>query len=202
MKRRACNGYHTWPCKVTAHLHLNPYLLYGKASLRQIRALWSRSGFCSTDRFFGNGPTRLFLFRSKAGKVKICNQNSEKKSHRFSPGAPTRKRPKVEMSYGKRPARRREGAGGKAPECAISPGRWMGRQTRCLLSVLTKRAINSMKTGQFILNSQIYAQRVPPRIHRCTRIKMNGSQGHGERLHVTAPSENNPGTMTKKGRDK
>ena len=33
-----------------------------------------------------------------------------------------------------------------------------------MLSVLTKRAINSMKTGQFILNSQIYAQRVPPRI--------------------------------------
>ena len=43
--------------------------------------LWlvlSRSGFCSTDRFHGNGPIRVFLFRSKAGKFKICNQNSEK----------------------------------------------------------------------------------------------------------------------------
>ena len=68
------------------------------------------------------------------------------------------------MSYGKRRARRREGAGAKAPECAIAARRWVRRQTRCLVSVLTKRAINSMKTGQFILNSQIYAQRVPPRI--------------------------------------
>ena len=44
---------------------------------------------CS-DRFFlgqdfavrtvsGNGPTRVFLFWSKAGKFKICNENSEKK---------------------------------------------------------------------------------------------------------------------------
>ena len=31
--------------------------------------------------------------------------------YRFSPGAPTRKRPKVEMSYRKRRARRREGGG-------------------------------------------------------------------------------------------
>ena len=56
-------------------------LLYGKASLRQISVLWlvlSRSGFCSTDRFNGNGPTRVFLFWSEAGKFKICNQNSEK----------------------------------------------------------------------------------------------------------------------------
>ena len=56
-------------------------LLYGKTSLRQIRALWlviSRSGFCSTDHFNGNGPSRAFLSWSKAGKFKICNQNSEK----------------------------------------------------------------------------------------------------------------------------
>ena len=56
-------------------------LLYGKASLRQIPVLWlvlSRSGFCSTDRFHGNGPIRVFLFWSAAGKFKICNQNSEK----------------------------------------------------------------------------------------------------------------------------
>ena len=46
-------------------------LLYGKPSLRQIRVFWlvlSRSGFCSTDRFRGNGPIRVFLFWSKAGK--------------------------------------------------------------------------------------------------------------------------------------
>ena len=57
-------------------------LLYGKPSLRQIPVLWlvlSRSGFCSTDRFHGNGPIRVFLFWSEAGKFKICNQNMEKK---------------------------------------------------------------------------------------------------------------------------
>ena len=43
-------------------------------------------------------------------------------SNKFSLGAPTRKRPKVEMSYGKRRARRRKGAGAKAPECAIAAG--------------------------------------------------------------------------------
>ena len=53
--------------------------------------------------------------------------------------------------------------GAKVSECAIAAGRWVGRQTRCLVSVLTKRGINSMKTGQFILDSQINAQRVPPR---------------------------------------
>ena len=56
-------------------------LLYGKPSLRQIPVLWlvlSLSGFCSTDRFHGNGPTHVFLFWSEAGKFKICNQNSEK----------------------------------------------------------------------------------------------------------------------------
>ena len=40
----------------------------------------SRSGFCSTERFHGNGPIRVFLFWSKAGKFNICNQGSEKKS--------------------------------------------------------------------------------------------------------------------------
>ena len=63
---------------------LNKYgqLLYGKPSPRQIPVLWlvlSRSGFCSTDRFHGNGPIRVFLFWSKAGKFNICNQDSEKK---------------------------------------------------------------------------------------------------------------------------
>ena len=57
-------------------------LLHGKPSFRQIPVLWlvlSRSWFCSTDRFHGNGPTRVFLFWSEALKFKICNQNSEKK---------------------------------------------------------------------------------------------------------------------------
>ena len=61
------------------------------------------------------------------------------------------------------------------------------RQTRCLVSVLTKRGIKRMKTGQFIINSQIYAQQVPPRIHRCAEIEMHG---HREPLCVTALSEN------------
>ena len=51
-------------------------ILYGKASFRQIRAIWLvlfQSGFCSMY------PSRVFLFWSKAGKFKICDQNSEKK---------------------------------------------------------------------------------------------------------------------------
>ena len=71
--------------------------------------------------------------------------NRNQDSNKFSPGAPTPKRPKVGINHGKRRARRREGAGDKAPECAIAAGRWVGRQTRCLVSVLTKRGINSMK---------------------------------------------------------
>ena len=56
------------------------------------------------------------------------------------------------------------------------------------MSVLTKRATNSVKTGQFILNSQIYAQRV---LRGSTDApEMHGSQGHRERLRITAPSEN------------
>ena len=39
----------------------------------------SRSGFCSTDRFHGNGPIRVFLFWSKAGKFNICNQDGVEK---------------------------------------------------------------------------------------------------------------------------
>ena len=44
-----------------------------------------------------------------------------------------------------------------------------------------------MKTGQFIINSQKYAQQVPPRIYRCAEIEMHG---HREPLCVTALSEN------------
>ena len=68
---------------------LNKYgqLLYGKPSPRQIPVLWlvlSRSGFCSTDHFHGNGPIRVFLFWSKAGKFNVCNQDSENKVWKLS----------------------------------------------------------------------------------------------------------------------
>ena len=45
------------------------------------------------------------------------------------------------------------GAGGKAPELPIAAGRRVGKQTRCLVSVLTKRGIDSIKKGQFILTN-------------------------------------------------
>ena len=38
----------------------------------------SRSGFCKTDRFHGNVPTRVFLFWSREGKFKICRQWKKK----------------------------------------------------------------------------------------------------------------------------
>ena len=77
----------------------------------------------------------------------LCQEsvNRNQDSNKFSPGAPTPKRPKVGINHGKRRARRREGAGDKAPECATAARRWVGRQTRCLVSVLTKRGITSMK---------------------------------------------------------
>ena len=59
-----------WPIWQT-HSYANPCALLG---------FFSRSGFCSTDRFHGNGLTRVFLFWSEAGKFKICNQISDKKT--------------------------------------------------------------------------------------------------------------------------
>ena len=35
------------------------------------------------DRFHGNGPNRVFLFWSKAGKCNICNKDSEKKCENY-----------------------------------------------------------------------------------------------------------------------
>ena len=56
--------------------------------------------------------------------------------------------------------------GAKAPEYAIVAGRWVLRQTRFLVSSLTKRGMNSLKKKRQIYTKlQIYAQRVPPRIH-------------------------------------
>ena len=56
------------------------------------------------------------------------------------------------MSYGKRGTRRQEGAGAKAPECAIAAGRWVGRQTKSLLSVLTKRGIEQHENRSIYTN--------------------------------------------------
>ena len=72
---------HSRSCE-TIFCHSAVLSLAGKPRLRQMPVLWlvlSRSGFCSTDRFHGNGPTRVFLFWREAGKFKICNQKSEKK---------------------------------------------------------------------------------------------------------------------------
>ena len=85
--------------------------------------------------------------------------------NKFSLGAPTRKRHKLGMSYGKRQARRRKGEGNQAPECAIAAGRWVLRQTRFLVSSLTKRGMNRIKKRPIYTKIQIYAQQVPPRIH-------------------------------------
>ena len=52
----------------------------------------------------------------------LCQEsvNRNQDSNKFSPGAPTPKRPNFGMNYGKRRARRREGARAKALECAIA----------------------------------------------------------------------------------
>ena len=50
------------------------HLLYGKPSSRQIPVLW----------LVLSRPIRVFLFWSKAGKLKICNQDSEKKVWKLS----------------------------------------------------------------------------------------------------------------------
>ena len=55
------------------------YTYYMANPVSVLSLVLSRSGFCSTDRFHGNGPTCVFLFWSEAGKFKICYQNSEKK---------------------------------------------------------------------------------------------------------------------------
>ena len=55
----------------------NKYLLYGKASLKQIHALWlvlSWSGFCSTDR----SPSCVFLFWRKADNSKFATKTVKK----------------------------------------------------------------------------------------------------------------------------
>ena len=92
------------------------------------------------------------------------------------------------MNYGKRRARRREGAGDKAPECAIAAGRRVGRQTRCLVSVLAKTGINNIKKGQFILtNICTTCSLADPQMRGSLNVRV---AGHRERLCVTSASEN------------
>ena len=52
-------------CSITNYYMANPVPV--------LSLVLSRSGFCSTDHFHGNGPVRVFLFWSKAGKFNICN---------------------------------------------------------------------------------------------------------------------------------
>ena len=55
----------------------NPYLSYGKASLRQIPVLWlvlSRSGFCSADRF----QPMYFCFGTKAANLNLQAKQRKK----------------------------------------------------------------------------------------------------------------------------
>ena len=65
------------------HLHGRPTCISSNAESVWYEFLWlwlvlSRSGFCSTDHFHGNGPTRVFLFWSEAGKFNICNKTAKK----------------------------------------------------------------------------------------------------------------------------
>ena len=83
------------------------------------------------------------------------------------------------MSYGKRPAWRREGAGAKAPECVIAAGRWMGRETRCLVSVLKKRAINSMKKVNLYETHKYMQNKFPHRSTDALEFKCMGPKGTG-----------------------
>ena len=58
------------------------FLFYGKTNQAigpALRLVLTLLGLCSTDHFHGNGPSRVLLLWSKAGKFKIGYQNSEKK---------------------------------------------------------------------------------------------------------------------------
>ena len=109
----------------------------------------------------------------------LCQEsvNRNQDSNKFSPGAPTPKRPKAGINHGKRRGRRREGAGDKAPECAIAAGRWVGRQTRCLVSVLTKRGINSMKQANLYYTHKYMHNEFPRGSTDAREFKCTGSTG-------------------------
>ena len=86
-------------------------------------------------------------------------------SNKFSLGAPTRKRHKLGMSYGKRQARRRKGEGTKELECAIAAGEVGGRQTRSGVRFNGERNRQHENRPIYTKLKNIWAQRVPPRIH-------------------------------------
>ena len=84
------------------------------------------------------------------------------------------------MNYGKRGARRREfeGTGDKALECAIAAGRRVGRQNRCLVSVLAKTGINNIKKGQFILtNICTTSSYADPQMRGSLNVRVPRAQG-------------------------
>ena len=94
------------------------------------------------------------------------------------------------MNYGKRRVRRREGTGDKAPECAIAAGRRVGRQPRCLVSVLTvrnkqheKRPIYTKLTN--ICTTSSYAD---PQMRGSLNVRVPPAQA--KRLCVTVSNEN------------
>ena len=88
---------------------------------------------------------------------------------------------------------RGEPGGGKEREirrkkCAIAAGRRVGRQTRCLVSVLAKTGINNIKKGQFILTNICTTSSLSdPQMRGSLNVRVPGLRG---RLCVTAASEN------------
>ena len=69
--------------------------------------------------------------------------------------------------------------GAKVPECAIAVGRWVLRQTRFLVSSLTKRGMNSIKKGQFILNYKYMHNEFPHEFTLTSRLMQNVGLGEG-----------------------
>ena len=76
------NPYYTARCKQPLH---SPWFYYMvQPVFRQICALWlvlPRSGFCSTDRFHGNSPSRVFFFGAKPANSKIWTKPAKKSEY-------------------------------------------------------------------------------------------------------------------------
>ena len=72
-----------WKMAVFNSNNYNPVLYYMANPVlgKSLGSDWFflHQGFCSKDRFHGNGAIHVFWFWSEAGKFKICIQNSEKK---------------------------------------------------------------------------------------------------------------------------
>ena len=70
--------------------------------------------------------------------------------------------------------------GAKAPEYAIVAGRWVLRQTRFLVSSLTKRGMNSLKKkGKFILNYKYMHNEFPHGFTFTSHLGQNVGLGEG-----------------------